>query len=77
MIGDTEFTFRQPEEIPSEYQAAIAQRTVREIQNVPCWLLVADIENFAILSRSLTSDKLAMLIGGWVAACKQVIEEPS
>jgi adenylate cyclase len=25
VIGDTEFTFRQPEAIPSEYQAAIAQ----------------------------------------------------
>jgi adenylate cyclase len=41
---------------------------------VPCWLLVADIENFTPLSRSLTSDKLAELIGGWVASCKEIIE---
>ncbi len=73
-IGDSTFTFRQPEEISSEYQATIAQRTVREIENVPCWLLVADIENFTPLSRSLTSDKLATLIGGWVATCKEIIE---
>jgi adenylate cyclase len=73
-IGDSAFTFRQPEEISSEYQATIAQRTVREIENVPCWLLVADIENFTPLSRSLTSDKLATLIGGWVATCKEIIE---
>ncbi len=46
----------------------------REIANVPCWLLVADIENFTPLSRSLTSDKLATLIGGWVAVCKEIIE---
>jgi adenylate cyclase len=73
-IGDSTFTFRQPEEISSEFQATIAQRTVREIENVPCWLLVADIENFTPLSRSLTSDKLATLIGGWVATCKEIIE---
>jgi len=35
---------------------------------------VADIENFTPLSRSLTSDKLATLIGGWVATCKEIIE---
>jgi adenylate cyclase len=73
-IGDSQFTFRQPEEISSEYQATIAQRTVREIESVRCWLLVADIENFTPLSRSLTSDRLATLIGGWVATCKEMIE---
>jgi adenylate cyclase len=35
---------------------------------------VADIENFTPLSRSLTSDKLARLIGSWVATCKEIIE---
>jgi len=35
---------------------------------------VADIENFTPLSRSLTSDRLATLIGGWVATCKEIIE---
>jgi class 3 adenylate cyclase len=77
VIGDTDFTFRQPEEISSEYQATIAQRTIREIENTPCWLLVADIENFTPLSRTLTSDRLAMLIGGWVATCKEIIEQHS
>jgi len=37
-------------------------------------LLVADIENFTPLSRSLTNDELATLIGGWVATCNQIIE---
>jgi adenylate cyclase len=35
---------------------------------------VADIENFTPLSRSLTNDKLATLIGGWMATCKEIIE---
>jgi class 3 adenylate cyclase len=74
MIGDNAFTFRQPIEISNEYQSTYLERTIREIENVPCWLLVADIENFTPLSRSLTSDKLATLIGGWVATCKEIIE---
>jgi class 3 adenylate cyclase len=74
-IGDTVFTFRQPEELSRELRTTIAQRTVRQTANIPCWLLVADIENFTPLSRSMVSDKLATLIGGWVSACKEIIEE--
>jgi adenylate cyclase len=73
-IGDYVFTFHQPMEVTGEYQSTVIARTIREIENVPCWLLVADIENFTPLSRSLTSDKLATLIGGWVATCKEIIE---
>jgi len=74
IIGDRLFIFRQPEEITDDYRTTYAERTIREIANVPCWLLVADIENFTPLSRSLTSDRLATLIGGWVATCKEIIE---
>jgi adenylate cyclase len=74
-IGDSLFTFRQPVPISDDYRLTLAERTVREIENVPCWLLVADIENFTPLSRTLVSDKLAELIGGWVATCKEIIEQ--
>jgi adenylate cyclase len=74
IIGDNVFIFRQPIEITNEYQTTFLEPTIRQIENVPCWLLVADIENFTPLSRSLTSDKLATLIGGWVATCKEIIE---
>ena len=74
VIGDRIFIFHQPEEITDDYRTTFAQRTIREIENVLCWLLVADIENFTPLSRSLTSDALATLIGGWVATCKEIIE---
>jgi adenylate cyclase len=73
-IGDNQFTFRQPVELSDDYRSTYIERTIREIENVPCWLLVADIENFTPLSRSLTSDALATLIGGWVATCKEIIE---
>jgi adenylate cyclase len=74
VIGDTIFTFRQPEELSDDVRTMFIESTIRNIENVPCWLLVADIENFTLLSRSLTSDKLAELIGGWVATCKEIIE---
>ena len=77
VIGDSIFTFRQPEQITDDLRTMFIERTIREIENVPCWLLLADIENFTPLSRSLTSDKLAELIGGWVANCKETIEKHS
>src|SRR5262249_23814482 len=74
VIGDSVFTFRQPEQLSDDFRTTFVERTIRQIENIPCWLLVADIENFTPLSRSLTSDNLATLIGGWVAACKEIIE---
>src|SRR2546423_8170180 len=74
-VGNAPFTFRQPEEITSELRTTIAQQTIRETANIPVWLLVADIENFTPLSRSMVSDKLALLVGSWVASCKTIVEE--
>lgn len=74
-IGDTPFVFRQPEEITDELRTTMAQQTIRETANIPVWLLVADIENFTPLSRSMVSDKLALLVGSWVATCKQIVED--
>jgi class 3 adenylate cyclase len=74
-VGDATYVFRQPVEITGEYKAAVTQRTIREIANVPCWLLVADVEDFTPLSQSMENDKLATVIGGWVSTCKQVIED--
>jgi class 3 adenylate cyclase len=74
-VGDTAFTFRQPEEISAELRTTMAQQTIRETANIPVWLLVADIENFTPLSRSMVSDKLATLVGGWVSTCKEIVEE--
>ena len=77
VIGDSIFTFRQTEQIADDVRTMFIERTIRDIEKIPCWLLMADIENFTPLSRSLTSDKLAELIGGWVATCKDIIEEHS
>jgi len=75
LIGGRQFIFRQPEEISPVYQTTIAERTIQEIENVPCWLVLADIIDFTPLSRSLVSERLAALVGGWFATCKKIIEE--
>jgi adenylate cyclase len=48
--------------------------TLQEIENVDCWLLVADIKNFTTLSRAMVSGELAHLVSSWLGACKEIIE---
>ena len=73
-IGDQIFKFRQPLAISDEYKSVVTQQTLREIENIPCWLLVADIRGFTPLSRSLQSEDLDVLLGAWILACQEVIE---
>jgi adenylate cyclase len=52
----------------------VTQQTLREIENIPCWLLVADIRGFTPLSRSMQSQDLDVLLGAWIFSCKEIIE---
>jgi adenylate cyclase len=52
----------------------VTQRTLREIKNIPCWLLVADIRNFTPLGRSMQTQDLDVLLGAWIFTCKEIIE---
>jgi adenylate cyclase len=73
-IGDQAFTLRQPVAISKEYRTDLVQRTLREIESVPCWLLVADIRGFTPLSRQMQSEDLDVLLGAWIFTCKEIIE---
>jgi len=73
-IGDQIFKFRQPLAISDEYKTVVTQRTLREIENIPCWLLVADIRSFTPLSRSMQSEDLDVFVGAWIFRCKEMIE---
>ncbi|PYK36883.1 MAG: hypothetical protein DME60_13315 [Verrucomicrobia bacterium] len=73
-IGDQIFKFRQPLAISDEYKSVVTQQTLREIENIPCWLLVADIRGFTPLSRSLQSEDLDVLLGAWILTCQEIIE---
>jgi adenylate cyclase len=73
-IGDQIFKFRQPLPVSDERKTAVMQRTLREIEKVPCWLLVADIRSFTPLSRHIQSEDLDVLLGAWIFGCKEIIE---
>src|SRR5437773_3595734 len=74
MIGDQIFKVREPVAISEEYKTDVMQGTLREIETVPCWLLVADIRGFTPLSRQLQSQDLDVLVGAWILNCKEIIE---
>jgi len=73
-IGDQVFKFRQPLSISEEYKTDVMQRTLRDLENIPCWLLVADIRGFTPLSRQLQSEDLDVLVGAWIFSCKEIVE---
>src|SRR5262249_23873989 len=74
IIGDQTLTLRQPVAVSQEYRTDLVQRTLREIENVPCWLVVADIRGFTPLSRTMQSEDLDVLVGAWIFTCKAIIE---
>jgi adenylate cyclase len=74
-IGGALFVFHQPHGKRSAELKARELLTLQEIENIDCWLLVADIKNFTLLSRAMSSGDLANLVSAWLASCKEIIEQ--
>jgi adenylate cyclase len=73
-IGDRVLKLRQPLAISEEHKTDVIQRTLREIEKILCWLLVADVRGFTPLSRQMQSEDLDVLLGAWIFSCKEIIE---
>ena len=73
-IGDQVFKLRQPLVISEEHKTDVMRRTLREIEKILCWLLVADVRGFTPLSRQMQSEDLDVLLGAWIFSCKEIIE---
>jgi adenylate cyclase len=73
-IGDQVFKFRQSLAISELYKTNVMQQTLREIEKIPCWLLVADIRGFTPLSHQMQTEDLDVLLGAWILSCKEIIE---
>jgi adenylate cyclase len=73
-IGDQVLKFHQPLSISPERKTDLLQRTLREIENIPCWLLVVDIRGFTLLSHHMQSEDLDVLLGAWIFTCKEIVE---
>jgi adenylate cyclase len=75
-VGGNSFIFRQARDASDRPKSTAPPLTLQEgIEDVPCWLLVADIKDFTLLSRKLVSEKLAKVVGSWLATCKDIIEK--
>ena len=75
-IGEQSLVFhlqtpRTPEE---QLYMTEAQKTVRDVNELTCWFLLMDIENFVHLSSDLPAAELARMVGTWLAECQRVIE---
>jgi adenylate cyclase len=72
LAGHT-FVFCESAAAPESVKS-VSPPTVLEFRTETLWLLVADIENFTGLSRTLPPEQLAMLVGGWFLACQKIVE---
>jgi adenylate cyclase len=75
VIGHAEFAFQQRQSAKEgTTQTALADRTRADIRQATCWLLVADVVGSTRLVKELPPDEVPLVMGQWVADCKQTIE---
>jgi len=74
-IGDSQILF-QKEDSESTHAAAGVEydRTLCEVMNKNCWLLLLDIIGFTELSQSTNPDELSNMMGKWMLSCSGLIE---
>ena len=74
-VGEVTLTFRKAvEEASRRPPDPTSAQTIIEIRTLMCWLLVADIKGSTALAASMPTKELAMLLGKWLAACKEIID---
>lgn len=74
-IGEQSLVFRLETPRPEDQlYVTEAQQTVRDVNELTCWFLLLDIENFVQLSGELRAEELARTVGAWLAECQRVVE---
>lgn len=76
-IGEQTLVFRL-EEAPENdefFSVTDAQMTVRDVNEMTCWFLLLDIENFVSLHEEIASNDLARMVGAWLGQCQRMVEE--
>jgi adenylate cyclase len=69
------FTFRQQGKSlkPGETSTQTG-RTLLDIRQAACWLLVGDVAHSTSLAQSLSAEELAVTMGRWFLRCKTAVE---
>lgn len=74
-IGPFFLAFRQAPLESEQTVTFTADQTQVDLRSLACWLLVCDIAGSTTLARERTPEELAVIVGGWFARCKEVIED--
>jgi adenylate cyclase len=76
-IGEQNVTFRLEDDSlgANDIYLTQSQMTIRDVNELTCWFLLLDIEEFVQLSSEMQSEELARLVGAWLAECRRIIEE--
>ncbi|MEZ5851956.1 MAG: adenylate/guanylate cyclase domain-containing protein [Hyphomicrobiaceae bacterium] len=76
-VGPADLRFRQQVmSKPSARQSAgHSEQTIIQVKTLQSWLLVADIKGSTALAQRLPTTELAVLMGKWMAACKEIVDQ--
>lgn len=73
-LAGYEFRFRQPGSGSAPGQSATVTRTIQEIRNRRCWLLVGDLVGSTSKLGNLAAQDAATLTGRWLENCRRLVE---
>jgi len=78
-MPDHLLTFRNPAKSASTPKPRRApplhqnRLTVADVRLTKCWMLLADLEGFTQMSQQLDAQKLAPMVGNWIAECQNIL----
>ena len=68
-------TFRQRGKSPGPQEAVTqTRRTLVDIRQAACWLLVGDVAHSTSLAQSMSPEELSVMMGRWFLRCKNAVE---
>ena len=73
-IGGHCFRFRQEAPPATPSVSGAAAETIREVQSIPCWLLVADMENSTKFITRTSAQQFAERTQQWLTRCREIVE---
>ncbi len=76
-VGPADLKFRQQAMSRTEepQTRGSSEQTIIQVKTLQSWLLVADIKGSTSLAQRLPTTELAVLVGKWMAACKEIVEQ--
>ncbi len=52
-----------------------SRMTVADVRLTQCWILLADLQGFTQMSQQVDAEKLAPMVGHWIAQCQTILSK--